>query len=86
MSRVTTLRIRSATKRLLGLSLRDKEGPAAGRAGRPTTGRTRPVSAVSTLSSNSDQLPALTASLFPNVPPTINFVNVGEKGNFTIKS
>ena len=71
------MRIKSATRRMLGLSIKDtpKSRPS-------TASRTRPMSAVSTLSatSSSDLQPAFTTSLFAHVPPTINFVTEGEKG------
>ena len=40
----------------------------------------RSASVVSSASSDSDLAPALMPSLFPNVPPTINFVHEGDKG------
>ena len=57
--------------------------PTSTRSRPVTTGsnnRVRPLSGVSTISSESDIQPALMPSLFPHVPPTVNFVTDGEKG------
>ena len=70
----TAFRIKSATKRMLGLSIKDSRSYRS-------TSRSRPVSAVSSVSTAGDLHPALTPSLFAYVPPTINFVQEGEKGN-----
>ena len=97
----TGYHVKSATKRLLGLSLRDTASSGTHRQAAKARLRTRslsrdssgsraslrPLSSVSTLSAASssstlggDLRPALTPSLFPHVPPTINFVEAGEKG------
>ena len=93
------VRLRSATKRMLGLSLSDsgvvrassgREKSATSGSSRRTSARTgsarsrhqqqqRCLSATSTVSSDSDLQPALMPSIFPQVPPTVNFVAAGEK-------
>ena len=94
------VRLRSATKRMLGLSLSDGgvgvvrassgREKSAGGSSRRTSARTgsarsrhqqqqRCLSATSTVSSDSDLQPALMPSIFPQVPPTVNFVAAGEK-------
>ena len=73
----TAFRIKSATKRMLGLSIKDSRSYRS-------TSRSRPVSAVSSVSTAGDLQPALTPSLFAHVPPTLNFVQEGEKGSYIL--
>ena len=92
------LRLRSATKRMLGLSIGDSFAahrytvavakghapPVSAHAQESrenlSPSKRRSSSAISSASSDSDLAPALMPSLFPNVPPTINFVPDGDKG------
>lgn len=71
----STLRLRSATRRMLGLALDASTKPRS----RPSTGCSRSASRLSVRSSESEMHVALTPSLFPNIPPTINFVTEDEK-------
>ncbi|XP_064647782.1 tubulin monoglutamylase TTLL4-like isoform X2 [Lineus longissimus] len=61
-------RVHSATKRLMHMSIKDGD--------RPSTATRRPTSAKSF---DGELQPALSTSLFTNVPPTVNFVPEGDK-------
>ncbi|KAK2180874.1 hypothetical protein NP493_421g01044 [Ridgeia piscesae] len=81
----TKARLHTATKRMLGLSLHSRASSATAspdhtsRSVTVSPTRVRALSAVSTISSDSELQVALMPSLFPYVPPTINFVLDGQK-------
>ena len=89
---ITKSRLHTATKRMLGLSLHGRASSATASPDHSTRTisvsptRVRALSAVSTISSDSDLQVALMPSLFPYVPPTINFVLEGQRGNVSQNS
>ncbi|XP_074659233.1 uncharacterized protein LOC141911990 isoform X2 [Tubulanus polymorphus] len=76
-SRTSSARVRSATRRFANLTL--KENTIARE--RPLTPARRSASSLSrsTPTTRAEIQPALSKSLFVNVPPTINFVSEGEQ-------
>ena len=66
-------RLKSATSRMSKLSIK-------GGGSQTSSAASRLMTAVSNACTSSDFHPALKPSLFPNVPPTLNFVGEGDKG------